>query len=801
MATIANKFLYFSTVAAYNAAKTDIANGSIVFVNQEAGENVEAQRFIVTHGKEFHANLAADSIKTAIEALDVTNLTNSDATDRGVTITLNEVDGKVTSITISDLAGAKLGTYTKGSDDSAIASGDTIAAALAKLENQIANKIDALDSDISAGADKYFTGIELKDGKLVGTSVSGSKTTTANVDSAKVVDYQAVNESTAQTISTSDTIAGAIAKVQKNVEVEAAARQAAIEALDYTIPAGSHTEGKAVTAVSESDGVIAVTEGNIKADYVTYTPQVTSEQGAAETTYDTANTNVQAVLKEIFEKIADNAAAGEFEVYQGSIAAGNEVNSIAADGQDYIFAQGGVAVATMNIAKDLFLKSGEVVYGSYDSSTHTFTPASAAADQSNAYIKLVINNDSGDATDSIIYIPAAALVTEYSANNASGAKVTISVSNHQISAAVTAGSIEKTDLVTTLQNEITSARTTITPVASGTGVHVTVTKTAGSGATADNYVIAENDIASASDLTAEVTRAKSAETAIDGAIGLTKGVSDETRTYTNTGNYIGKGSTNTVTSDIKALDTQAKANADAAAEAKTVVNEKSTGHVTVSVDSTAADGHAEVTISEDDIASAALVGTLPSGITATTVVGYAAEIASDEADAAETAAKSYADAITVNSKGKANNSQNILIDGSDIALTGYTAKSGAGNGDVADTDTVNAAIKKVETKVDNLDTASPFEYSNSSNKATVLKGSNLTAQNASEVAVGQYNVSTSGKTQFSVGIGAANAQKNGIEVQNDGTIIIYPYTSSGTFSTTAAILQEILHNEIDWYEG
>lgn len=543
MATIANKFLYFSTVAAYNAAKTDIANGSIVFVNQEAGENVEAQRFIVTHGKEFHANLAADSIKTAIEALDVTNLTNSDATDRGVTITLNEVDGKVTSITISDLAGAKLGTYTKGSDDSAIASGDTIAAALAKLENQIANKIDALDSDISAGADKYFTGIELKDGKLVGTSVSGSKTTTANVDSAKVVDYQAVNESTAQTISTSDTIAGAIAKVQKNVEVEAAARQAAIEALDYTIPAGSHTEGKAVTAVSESDGVIAVTEGNIKADYVTYTPQVTSEQGAAETTYDTANTNVQAVLKEIFEKIADNAAAGEFEVYQGSIAAGNEVNS------------------------------------------------------------------------------------------------------------------------------------------------------------------------------------------------------------------------------------------------------------------TAADGHAEVTISEDDIASAALVGTLPSGITATTVVGYAAEIASDEADAAETAAKSYADAITVNSKGKANNSQNILIDGSDIALTGYTAKSGAGNDDVAATDTVNAAIKKVETKVDNLDTASPFEYSNSSNKATVLKGSNLTAQNASEVAVGQYNVSTSGKTQFSVGIGAANAQKNGIEVQNDGTIIIYPYTSSGTFSTTAAILQEILHNEIDWYEG
>lgn len=59
-------------------------------------------------------------------------------------------------------------------------------------------------------------------------------------------------------------------------------------------------------------------------------------------------------------------------------------------------------------------------------------------------------------------------------------------------------------------------------------------------------------------LKAEANRAKSAETSIDAAIGLTKGGNNETRTYANTGEYIGKEASNTVASDIKALDTQLK---------------------------------------------------------------------------------------------------------------------------------------------------------------------------------------------------------------------------------------------------
>ena len=59
-------------------------------------------------------------------------------------------------------------------------------------------------------------------------------------------------------------------------------------------------------------------------------------------------------------------------------------------------------------------------------------------------------------------------------------------------------------------------------------------------------------------LKAEADRAKSAEISIDAAIGLTKGGDNETRTYANAGEYIGKGESNTVASDIKALDTKLK---------------------------------------------------------------------------------------------------------------------------------------------------------------------------------------------------------------------------------------------------
>lgn len=107
------------------------------------------------------------------------------------------------------------------------------------------------------------------------------------------------------------------------------------------------------------------------------------------------------------------------------------------------------------------------------------------------------------------------------------------------------------------------AKTTITevaaddPIPAGGAAKIVVTKSV----EADghyNYTINGQDLASAIALAAEVLRAQSAETAIDAVVGLTKTSGSEVRTYSNTGNYIGKQATNTIKSDISALDTKLK---------------------------------------------------------------------------------------------------------------------------------------------------------------------------------------------------------------------------------------------------
>lgn len=746
---IGNKFLYFPTVASYEAALSEIQNTSIVFVGQAANvsEGLEEVHFIETHGVRFDTDAVAE-IAQAIAALDVTNLTNTNAATRGVTLTVNEVDGKITSIDITDLGQAKLGTYSIGSDSTAIAQGDTIAAALAKLENQIKSKVESLDSNVAAGADKYFTGIELKDGKLVDPTAENSKTTVANVDTAKLLDYQANTGSGAQTISTSDTIAGAIAKVQKNVEVETAARQAAIEAMDYTIPAGNHVEGRAVTSVSETNGVIAVTEGNVKSDYVSYTPQ--NLEGPSVTTPDTTNTNVQDVLAEIFQKIYDNGKAGEVKVYKNDTI----VSTISADGTDYVIKQGTSTVATINIAKDMVISSGEVITADGTEKKGTSASSdSAGLTSGEKYIKLTISN--ADTTANLLYIPVNSLYKDHTVEqNAAKIQLAISASN-VISATVVSGSLEKTDLTSSLQNEITSARTSITEKSTG---HVRITKTTGTGATPDSYAVSENDIASASLVGTLPTG--------DAALGETTVVG------------------------------YAEAYADKKAdEAKTVVNAKNTGHVQVGVTTDTTDGHQVVTISENDIASAAYVGTFTAVDGETTVAGHSEKVA----EAAENAAKTYADNITVNGQSQTN--QDITVEANDINIaTGYAKASSAA--DISVGDSIQAAFGKVEKKIDNLDGASPFAYTNGTSKTggVSLKNEGLNTTHEGEVAIGKYNNSVTGavasaNTVFSIGNGSGTTDRsNAIEVRENGDIWI-------NIGSDYKKLQTILSNEIDWYEG
>lgn len=797
MATISNKFLYFATKAGYTAQKeaNNIASGSIVFVNQPAvaadpannKEAIPAECFIETHGKQWFANFSKDDIKNAIEALDVTNLTNSDVATKGVTITINEVDGKITSVDITDLGGGKLVSYTKGSDDSAITAGDTIAAALAKLENQIANKIGALDSDVAAGADQYFTGIELKDGKLVGTSETGSKTTVANVDSAKIVDYVANSANAEQSLSTSDTIAGAIAKVERNIQLEKAAR----EALDFdsTTVAG-HAANKPIIAVNQVDGQVGATEGTVKSEFITYTPQVVTpasgtegEEGYTPAVMDTNKTDIQEATKEIYGKIRDLTASSALTLVDANNAA---TTTVKADGTTYKLKQGTNVVAQFNIMKETFLdtsatglvwfKTAPSEFATTGTTTGESTPAEyaewTAAEKkvAVAYLKLVMrtdaDGDSGTTGDTTVnaYIPAASLIATYTGAAASDGVITVAVSDaNVITATIGDNTIVWGKLATALQNKIDSKKTTITEIAQGSPAdkHILVTKTAGNEAngTGDNYVITEVDIASDSDLTAEVTRAKSAETAIDAEIGLTKGANDETRSYNNTGNYIGKDATkNTVKSDIKALDTQVKTNTDAIG----VLNgsDSTAGSVAKSIKDAIEGLDADITSNSGSFVN----------VEVTEVDGKITAVSVTEGDA------------------------------DDIKISSSYAKATGTIGAVAANDSIETAIEKVEGKVDKLDSASPFEYAATSTKSTVLKGEGNSAQNEGEVAVGFYNNSvtgdtTSAKTAFSVGNGSsASAKHNAFEVRQNGDLWI-------NIGNDYKLLQTILSNEIDWYEG
>lgn len=126
-------------------------------------------------------------------------------------------------------------------------------------------------------------------------------------------------------------------------------------------------------------------------------------------------------------------------------------------------------------------------------------------------------------------------------------------------------------------------------IAAKTTGHVTVASTTTDSGT--TYTISESDIASAQSLSNEVTRAGNAEAALDTVLGTVKTANSETRTYTNTGTYIGQESTNTVASDIAALDTALN----------TLSGNTITGVNVNSVAATVSSGTASVTIDSDDI--------------------------------------------------------------------------------------------------------------------------------------------------------------------------------------------------------
>ncbi len=121
-------------------------------------------------------------------------------------------------------------------------------------------------------------------------------------------------------------------------------------------------------------------------------------------------TTVQKAFEDIIESIDKLSSDSALVLVDASGQAVNDM-TVKPDGTTYQLKQGTDVVAKFNIEKDSFVKTGEVVYGTYASGS--FTPASGET-KGDAYLHLVIGNADQNETD--VYIAAKDMIKQFAAD-------------------------------------------------------------------------------------------------------------------------------------------------------------------------------------------------------------------------------------------------------------------------------------------------------------------------------------------------------------------------------------------------
>lgn len=377
--------------------------------------------------------------------------------------------------------------------------------------------------------------------------------------------------------------------------------------------------GKVVTTVSQTNGKLAAAAIDLTA------ANVAATASAGDTTHvAVSGTTVAAQISSLAQSI--KTTASEAKTYSISTITGEALTTLGTNVKEaykLVDGSGAQVGAAIKIYKDSSLKSVAL-----SGQTLNFT-----------YILT-------DGSESTVGVDVSTFLAESEFGNG------LQVVEHKVSVkkdtssekflSVGADGVKLSGVQTAIDTAAAKATTTIADKATG---HVTVSSSkATDGHTI--YTIAESDIASANDLSSEVTRATAAEDKIEASVGLAADGSH----VTTKGNYTSKATT--IAGEISALDTQVKKNADAigvlngsgdgsvskavadakaailgdaatdyntlgkledqiqavssaAAKAHTVVNAKSSGFVKVTVAKSADNTHDVVTVSESGIASAA----------------------------------------------------------------------------------------------------------------------------------------------------------------------------------------------------
>lgn len=203
-----------------------------------------------------------------------------------------------------------------------------------------------------------------------------------------------------------------VASIEKTI-------QDAVNALDAKVAISSwnaDTRKLTITGgVDETDGKVGkdggVTDVNVTFEKVALTGKAADVKLDAYVNSDGSDiaegTTVQTAVQNIIESI-DKLSSDSALVLVDQNGATVEGMTVKPDGTTYQLKQGEHVVAKFNIEKDSFVKTGEVVYGTYTS--NKFTPGTES-NKGDAYLHLVIGN--ADANETDVYIAAKDMIKQF----------------------------------------------------------------------------------------------------------------------------------------------------------------------------------------------------------------------------------------------------------------------------------------------------------------------------------------------------------------------------------------------------
>lgn len=457
--------------------------------------------------------------------LDDLNLEHANADDDKIIYDFAQHDGLVGSAQTKNVGEFTLAGYTGGTDTK-IAASQKLNTALGNLQAQI----DAMDKAADAKAGHVVTTVTEADGKITETK----ELLTNIVLSGYNGDHG--------TVTSADTLGQAIDKIED--EIAAAVNAVTVASSDNSITVTTGANGTDIAVNVKNNDPILSTEGGNGIFSTLNLVKITT--GLPET------------VKERYQL----QGIGGTQIGQDiDIAKDSHIVSITYISdptnehyQDleyvYIDASGNTQTTYVNMSNLVFeseFKSGVtatngIVHGVVDPQSETFltvdadgfklSGVQAAIDAAKASGKTEINTTvGGDATKTHLTIT--------SGTAADGHTVYEFVLNDVASASA----------LTALSGSVLDLDATVTGKTADNHVAIEIVETDGK---LTSVTLTGTDIASASALTAEITRAKAAEAEIANLVGIT---GDEgNRSYDATGNYLGTGDNKSVKDDIETLD-------------------------------------------------------------------------------------------------------------------------------------------------------------------------------------------------------------------------------------------------------